>query len=312
MSALIERVPPLRWTSGLLRRVGLDGPGLVIAVPVVWLLVFFLIPFLVVAKISVSEAAIARPPYLPIWEWDGLRLIVNLNFENFAYLWQDPLYVRAYFFSIRVAFVSAVLALLIGYPMAYYIARSPEPRRTFLLMMVVLPFWTSFLLRVYAWQGFLRSNGVINNFLIWIGAIDTPIVMLQTNFAVYLGIVYTYLPFMILPLYATLVKLEESLLEASADLGARPMATFFHVTLPLSMPGIIAGFMLVFIPAIGEFVIPELLGGPDTLMIGRVLWNEFFSNRDWPVASAVAIAMLVAVVVPIMILKSVQARVEED
>lgn len=312
MSALIERVPPLRWTADLLRRIGLDGPGLVIAVPVVWLLVFFLIPFLVVAKISVSEAAIARPPYLPIWEWDGLRLIVNLNFENFAYLWQDPLYVRAYFFSIRVAFVSAVLALLIGYPMAYYIARSPEPRRTFLLMMVVLPFWTSFLLRVYAWQGFLRSNGVINNFLIWIGAIDTPIVMLQTNFAVYLGIVYTYLPFMILPLYATLVKLEESLLEASADLGARPMATFFHVTLPLSMPGIIAGFMLVFIPAIGEFVIPELLGGPDTLMIGRVLWNEFFSNRDWPVASAVAIAMLVAVVVPIMILKGVQARVEED
>ena len=312
MSALIERVPPLRWTADLLRRIGLDGPGLVIAVPVVWLLVFFLIPFLVVAKISVSEAAIARPPYLPIWEWDGLRLIINLNFENFAYLWQDPLYVRAYFFSIRVAFVSAVLALLIGYPMAYYIARSPEPRRTFLLMMVVLPFWTSFLLRVYAWQGFLRSNGVINNFLIWIGAIDTPIVMLQTNFAVYLGIVYTYLPFMILPLYATLVKLEESLLEASADLGARPAATFFHVTLPLSMPGIIAGFMLVFIPAIGEFVIPELLGGPDTLMIGRVLWNEFFSNRDWPVASAVAIAMLVAVVVPIMILKGVQARVEED
>jgi putrescine transport system permease protein len=312
MSALIERVPPLRWTADLLRRIGLDGPGLVIAVPVIWLLVFFLIPFLVVAKISVSEAAIARPPYLPIWEWDGLRLIINLNFENFAYLWQDPLYVRAYFFSIRVAFVSAVLALLIGYPMAYYIARSPEPRRTFLLMMVVLPFWTSFLLRVYAWQGFLRSNGVINNFLIWIGAIDTPIVMLQTNFAVYLGIVYTYLPFMILPLYATLVKLEESLLEASADLGARPAATFFHVTLPLSMPGIIAGFMLVFIPAIGEFVIPELLGGPDTLMIGRVLWNEFFSNRDWPVASAVAIAMLVAVVVPIMILKGVQARVEED
>lgn len=312
MSALIERVPPLRWTADLLRRIGLDGPGLVIAVPVVWLLVFFLIPFLVVAKISVSEAAIARPPYLPIWEWDGLRLIINLNFENFAYLWQDPLYVRAYFFSIRVAFVSAVLALLIGYPMAYYIARSPEPRRTFLLMMVVLPFWTSFLLRVYAWQGFLRSNGVINNFLIWIGAIDTPLVMLQTNFAVYLGIVYTYLPFMILPLYATLVKLEESLLEASADLGARPAATFFHVTLPLSMPGIIAGFMLVFIPAIGEFVIPELLGGPDTLMIGRVLWNEFFSNRDWPVASAVAIAMLVAVVVPIMILKGVQARVEED
>ena len=312
MTGVLDRVPPLRWTGALLRRLGFSGRGLVVAAPVVWLLVFFLIPFLVVAKISLSESAIARPPYLPIWDWDGLMLNIRLNFENFAYLWQDPLYVKAYFFSIRVAFVSAVLALLIGYPMAYYIARSPEPRRTFLLMMVVLPFWTSFLLRVYAWQGFLRSNGVINNFLMWLGVIDQPLVMLQTNGAVYLGIVYTYLPFMILPLYATLVKLEESLLEASADLGAHPMTTFFHITLPLSMPGIIAGFMLVFIPAIGEFVIPELLGGPDTLMIGRVLWNEFFSNRDWPVASAVAIAMLVAVVAPIMIQKSVQARVEEE
>ncbi len=312
MTGVLDRVPPLRWTAALLRRLGFSGRGLVVAAPVLWLLVFFLIPFLVVAKISLSESAIARPPYLPIWDWDGLMLNIRLNFENFAYLWQDPLYVKAYFFSIRVAFVSAVLALLIGYPMAYYIARSPEPRRTFLLMMVVLPFWTSFLLRVYAWQGFLRSNGVINNFLMWLGVIDQPLVMLQTNGAVYLGIVYTYLPFMILPLYATLVKLEESLLEASADLGAHPMTTFFHITLPLSMPGIIAGFMLVFIPAIGEFVIPELLGGPDTLMIGRVLWNEFFSNRDWPVASAVAIAMLVAVVAPIMILKSVQARVEEE
>ena len=201
----------------------------------------------------------------------------------------------------KIAFVSAVLALLVGYPMAYFIARSPEPWRSLLLMLVILPFWTSFLLRVYAWQGFLRSNGVINNFLLWIGIIDQPLVMLQTDFAVYVGIVYTYLPFMILPLYANLVKLDESLLEASADLGARPLATFFHVTLPLSMPGVIAGFMLVFIPAIGEFVIPELLGGPDTLMIGRVLWDEFFSNRDWPVASAVAIAMLVVLVVPIML-----------
>jgi putrescine transport system permease protein len=166
-------------------------------------------------------------------------------------------------------------------------------------------------LRVYAWQGFLRSNGVVNNFLLWTGIIDTPLVMLQTDFAVYLGIVYTYLPFMILPLYATLVKLDENLLEASADLGGRPLVTFLHVTLPLSMPGVIAGFMLVFVPAIGEFVIPELLGGPDTLMIGRVLWNEFFSNRDWPVASAVAIAMLVVLVVPIMILRTVQARTEE-
>ncbi len=312
MAELIERMAPLRWTSGLLRRMGLQGRGLVIAVPMLWLLIFFLVPFLVVAKISVSEALIARPPYAPLFEWDGWRLNVILNVENFRYLWTDSLYINAYIFSIQVAFISAVIALLIGYPMAYFIARSPEPRRTFLLMMVILPFWTSFLLRVYAWQGFLRSNGVINNTLISLGIIDTPIQMLQTNFAVYLGIVYTYLPFMILPLYANLVKLEESLLEASADLGARPMATFFWVTLPLSLPGIVGGFMLVFIPAIGEFVIPELLGGPDTLMIGRVLWNEFFSNRDWPVASAVAIAMLVAVVVPIMILRSIQARLTEE
>ena len=217
---------------------------------------------------------------------------MTLNFGNFAYLFDDPLYLNAYLSSLKIAFISAVITLFIGYPIAYYIARSPQARRALLLTLVILPFWTSFLLRVYAWQGFLRSNGVINNFLLWAGIIDQPLVMLQTNFAVYLGIVYTYLPFMILPLYANLVKLDESLLEASADLGGRPLSTFFHVTLPLSMPGVIAGFMLVFVPAIGEFVIPELLGGPDTLMIGRVLWNEFFSNRDWPVASAVAIAML--------------------
>lgn len=311
MSDVIERIPPLRWTAALLRRLGLGGRGIVVAVPMLWLLVFFLIPFLVVAKLSVSEPAIAMPPYLPIWEWIESQLVVTLSFGNYAYLFDDPLYITAYFFSIRLAFISAVIALLIGYPIAYYIARQPEGPRSILLMLVILPFWTSFLLRVYAWQGFLRSNGVINNFLIWTGIIDQPLVLLQTNFAVYLGVVYTYLPFMILPLYANLVKLDEALLEASADLGARPLTTFLHVTLPLSMPGIIAGFMLVFVPAIGEFVIPELLGGPDTLMIGRVLWNEFFSNRDWPTASAVAIAMLVALVVPIMILRSAQQRTED-
>jgi putrescine transport system permease protein len=296
----------------LLRRLGLRGRTLVIAVPFLWLLVFFLIPFLVVAKISLSEPAIAMPPYVPLVEWDELRAILTLNFGNFAFLLDDPLYLNAYLSSLKIAFVSAVLALIVGYPMAYFIARSQDPWRSLLLMLVILPFWTSFLLRVYAWQGFLRSNGVINNFLLRTGLIDRPLVMLQTDFAVYLGIVYTYLPFMILPLYANLVKLDENLLEASSDLGGRPLATFLHVTLPLSMPGVIAGFMLVFVPAIGEFVIPELLGGPDTLMIGRVLWNEFFSNRDWPVASAVAIAMLVALVVPIMLLRSAQARVGEE
>ncbi|HLS59137.1 MAG TPA: ABC transporter permease subunit [Paracoccaceae bacterium] len=296
--------------GGLARRLGLGGRGAVIAVPLFWLLVFFLVPFLVVAKISLSEALIAQPPFAPLAEWDGLRLMLLLNFENFAYLWQDPLYLRAYGFSILIAFIAAFASLLIGYPMAYAIARSPEPRRTILLMLVILPFWTSFLLRVYAWQGFLRSTGTVNGFLIWTGIIDAPIQMLQTNFAVLLGIVYMYLPFMILPLYANIVKLDESLLEASADLGARASVTFLRVTLPLTLPGIVAGFMLVFIPAIGEFVIPELLGGPDTLMIGRVLWNEFFANRDWPVAAAVAIAMLVAVVVPIMFMRTLGERLE--
>ncbi len=312
MSGIIERVPPLRWTAAVLRWLGLDGRGLVIAVPLFWLLIFFLIPFLVVAKISLSEAAIAMPPYTPLLDWSDLTAVVTLDFNNFAFLFQDPLYLNAYLSSLKIAFISAVITLFVGYPIAYYIARSPEGRRAILLTLVVLPFWTSFLLRVYAWQGFLRSNGVINNFLLWAGIIDQPLVMLQTNFAVYVGIVYTYLPFMILPLYANLVKLDESLLEASADLGGRPLSTFFHVTLPLSMPGVIAGFMLVFVPAIGEFVIPELLGGPDTLMIGRVLWNEFFSNRDWPVASAVAIAMLVILVIPIMLLRNAQAKTEES
>jgi putrescine transport system permease protein len=311
----MSRTAPVSARRSIVRRMlaglGLGGRALVIAVPLVWLAIFFLIPFLVVAKISVSEPMIAQPPYAPLTEWDGWRLMLTVNLENFQYLWEDTLYLNAYLFSIRVAFVSALLALLVGYPMAYFIARAQEPMRTLLLMLVILPFWTSFLLRVYAWQGFLRSNGVVNNTLMSLGVIDSPIQMLQTDFAVYLGIVYTYLPFMILPLYANLVRLDESLLEASADLGGRPLTTFLQITLPLSLPGIVAGFMLVFIPAIGEFVIPELLGGPDTLMIGRVLWNEFFLNRDWPVASAVAIAMLVAVVVPIMILRSVQARLAE-
>lgn len=312
MSAAAPQNALWRWTAAPLTRIGVTGRGLVIMVPLLWLLVFFLVPFVVVAKISLSEPLIAQPPYSPLTTWDGLRLTLNLNFENYAFLLDDPLYLNAYMFSIRTAFVSAALALLIGYPMAWFIARSPEPRRTFLLTLVILPFWTSFLLRVYAWQGFLRGNGVINNFLMSTGIIDTPLVMLQTNFAVYLGIVYTYLPFMILPLYANLVKLDDSLLEASADLGARPVATFFHVILPLSMSGVIAGFMLVFVPAIGEFVIPELLGGPNTLMIGKVLWNEFFSNRDWPVASSVAIVMLIVVVVPFMLLRNAQAKAEAE
>lgn len=297
-------VAPIRR---LCLRLGLTGRGLVIAVPTLWLLVFFLIPFLVVTKISLSEPAIARPPYLPVWEWmDGI-LSIHLNFNNYLFLFEDPLYFAAYFESVKIAAGSTFLTLLIGYPMAYLIARSSPSQRNLLLMAVILPFWTSFLLRVYAWIGFLGTNGIINNILLKTGLIGDPIVMLQTDFAVYVGIVYTYLPFMILPLYANLVKLDQSYIEAASDLGARPATIFFTVTLPLSLSGILAGSMLVFIPAVGEFVIPSLLGGPDTLMIGKVLWNEFFSNRDWPVASAVAIVMLFVLVIPIMLLRKAQA-----
>ncbi len=314
-AAATQTVKARPWSliARALGHVGISGRTLVIAAPTLWLLIFFLIPFAVVAKIALSEITLASPPYLPILEWtaDG-RMIVTLNFGNFQFLLDDPLYISAYLSSIKIAAFSTLIALLIAYPMAYFIARSSERYRNILLMLVILPFWSSFLLRVYAWIGFLKSNGVINNFLMSTGIISDPLPMLQTDFAVYVGIVYTYLPFMILPLYTNLVKLDEALLEAAADLGARPMTTFFTVTLPLSLPGIIAGSMLVFIPAIGEFVIPALLGGPDTLMIGRVLWDEFFSNRDWPVASAVAIAMLIAVVLPIMFMRNVEANIAGD
>lgn len=298
-------------TASLLKRLGFSGRGLVIAVPTLWLLVFFLIPFLVVLKISVAEPLIARPPYSPLFEQspDG-SWSINVVWSNYAYLWEDSLYIKSYLSSIKIAFGSTIFALLLGYPMAYYIARSPEPKRSLLLLLVILPFWTSFLLRVYAWIGILKGNGLLNNLLISIGIINEPLVIMQTDIAVYIGIVYTYLPFMILPLYANLVKLDDTLLEASADLGAGPITTFLRITIPLSLPGIIAGCMLVFIPAIGEFVIPALLGGPDTLMIGKVLWSEFFNNRDWPVASAVAIAMLFVVVLPIMLWRRKQS-VEE-
>ncbi len=288
------------------------GRALVIGVPLWWLIIFFLIPFAVVAKISFSEAVIARPPYTPLISWTSEgALLLKLNLANYGYLLEDSLYLSAYLSSIKVAFFSTLIALLVSYPMAYYIARAPERKRNILLMLVILPFWTSFLLRVYAWIGILKGNGVINNVLMSLGITSDPIIMLQTNFAVYVGIVYTYLPFMILPLFTNLVKLDDALLEASADLGARPMTTFFKVVLPLSIPGMIAGSMLVFIPVIGEFVIPALLGGPDTLMIGKVLWNEFFSNRDWPVASAVAMVLLALLMIPIVMMRNAQAASAE-
>ena len=300
MSALTES-RAWRGTARGLGWLGVSGRTLVVAVPMLWLLLFFLVPFFVLGRISLADPMLARPPYTPLFDRgpDGsLEILADL--ENYWLLWSDSLYRNAYLSSIGIAFTSTVFALLIGYPIAYYIARAPEPRRTILLLLVILPFWTSFLLRVYAWMGFLQREGLINNFLLWMGVIDAPLIMMQTTFAVQVGIVYTYLPFMILPLYANLTKIDVAYYEAAADLGAAPVVTFLTVTLPLSVPGIIAGCMLVFIPAIGEYVIPALLGGPDTLMIGRVLWDEFFSARDWPMAAAVAIVMLFLVVLPVM------------
>ena len=312
---LVRLFEPVMHTSlgnsvaRLLRAAGVTGRNAVIAVPLLWLLLFFLIPFVIVLKISFAEYATAIPPYTDLIQWgDDALMSIKLNFGNYLYLVEDDLYVAAYLNSARIALVSTVMCLLIGYPMAYAIARSSPANRNILLMLVILPFWTSFLLRVYAWMGILKNNGIINNLLMGMGIIDEPIVMMQTDFAVYLGIIYSYLPFMILPLYANLEKLDVNLLEAAADLGCKPFKAFLLITLPLSLPGIIAGSMLVFIPAVGEFVIPSLLGGPDTLMIGRVLWDEFFNNRDWPVASAVAIAMLVFLVIPIMLFQHYQNR----
>jgi putrescine transport system permease protein len=281
---------------------------LVTALPYGWMVLFFAVPFLIVLKISFAEMAIAMPPYTSLFEYADQVLSVRLNFGNFAYLWEDSLYLRAYLGSLQIAAISTLLCLLIGYPLAYAIARMSPATRNICLMLVVLPSWTSLLIRVYAWVGLLKSNGVINNFLLWLGVIDQPLVMLNTPLAVYIGVVYAYLPFMVLPLYANLVKHDLRLLEASSDLGARPWRTFLQVTLPLSRAGIVAGAMLVFIPAVGEFVIPELLGGSQTLMIGRVLWQEFFNNRDWPVASAVAVVMLLLLIVPIMLFHHYQSR----
>ncbi len=279
------------------------------ALPYVWLLLFFVAPFLIVLKISFSDVDLAIPPYKPLLEWTAKNAVaVKLNFNNYAFLFTDELYLKAFVNSIKVALVSTVLCLLIGYPMAYGIARSKPVTRNILLLLVILPFWTSLLLRVYAWIGLLKANGVINNILMSLGLIHEPLVMLYTQFAMYVGIVYSYLPFLILPLYANLEKMDWQLLEAAQDLGCKPYQAFYKITLPLSRNGILAGSMLVFIPAVGEFVIPALLGGPNALMIGRILWDEFFSNRAWPVASAVAILMLIMLVPFMMWYQSVQAR----
>ncbi|NLC22618.1 MAG: ABC transporter permease subunit [Halomonadaceae bacterium] len=288
------------------------GRGWVVAVPLVWLTLFFLLPFGIVLKISLSEAAIAVPPYGPIFDYANQTLQIFISFGNYLFLGTDTLYVSAYWGSVKIALISTVLCLLLGYPMAYAMARAPGHWQLVLLLLVMLPSWTSFLIRVYAWMGILSNNGLINNLLLWAGLIESPIRMLNTNFAVVLGIVYAYLPFMVLPLYANLTRLDGTLLEAAADLGSRKFDTFLRVTLPLSKGGIIAGSMLVFVPAVGEYVIPELLGGPDTVMIGKVLWEEFFHNRDWPVASALAMVMLALLIVPIVLFHRYQSRELEE
>jgi len=285
-------------------------------IPFVWLLALFLVPFLIVFKISLSDIALARPPYMPQLDLSaglaGIRAFISeLDFENFVFLTTDDLYWKAYLSSLRIAFTATILTLLVGYPVAYAMARAPEHWRPTLLMLVILPFWTSFLIRVYAWMGILGQEGYLNQILLWTGLISEPLNILNTNTAVYIGIVYTYLPFMILPIYAALDRMDGSLIEAAEDLGCSRTTAFWLVTLPLSRPGVTAGCFLVFIPTIGEFVIPYLLGGSNTLMIGKVLWDEFFANRDWPVASAVAVVLLLILIVPIIFFQKNQQRQAE-
>ncbi|MBU4528917.1 MAG: ABC transporter permease subunit [Hoeflea sp.] len=290
---------------------------LVIIIPYVWLLVFFLVPFGIVFKISLSEPVMSMPPYAPTFDMaDGISGFIDglkqLSFSNYLWLTEDALYINAYISSITIAFISTVLTLLIGFPLAYGMARAPTSLRPTLLMLVILPFWTSFLIRVYAWIGILKPEGLLNQFLMYLGLIDTPLIILNTNTAVYIGIVYSYLPFMVLPIYAALEKMDYTLIEAAQDLGCPPITAFWKITFPLAIPGIVAGCMLVFIPAVGEFVIPDLLGGSRTLMIGKTLWSEFFNNRDWPVSSAVAVLLLLILVIPIMLFQQAQAKAQES
>lgn len=287
----------------------------VILIPYLWLFVLFLLPFMIVFKVSLSEYALAIPPYTPRLDlalgwtafWESFS---QLSFANYIWLTEDSLYLNAYVSSVKIALVSTFFTLLIGYPMAYGMAQAPSKYRPILLMLVILPFWTSFLIRVYAWIGILKPEGLLNQLLDFLGLIDEPLIILNTPIAVYIGIVYSYLPFMVLPLYSALERMDHSLIEAARDLGCTRIKAFWLITFRLSVPGILAGSLLVFIPSMGEFVIPDLLGGSDTLMIGKTLWNEFFSNRDWPVSSAVAIVLLLILVVPIVWFQQVQARSE--
>lgn len=295
-------------TQWPVRRFNLTGRTAVVAGPFVWLLLFFLVPFILVVKISFADQQLGIPPYTELTSYADGIIHVALDLSHYAFLLQDSLYFATYVNSVMVAAISTLLCLLLGYPMAYYVALSNPATRNILMMGVMLPFWTSFLIRVYAWIGILKNNGLLNNFLMSIGIIHAPLELYHTNTAVYIGMVYSYLPFLVMPLYAHLVKMDLTLLEAAYDLGAKPWKAFLQITLPLSRNGIIAGCLLVFIPAVGEYVIPELLGGANTLMIGRVMWNEFFDNADWPMASAVTCAMVLLLLVPMALFQHYQAK----
>src|SRR5712692_3190301 len=289
------------------------GARLVVLVPYLWLAVFFLVPFLIVLKISLSHTAIAQPPYTPVLDpaagWEGVKeLFAGLSLENYAFIGSDWLYLASYLKSLEVAALSTLLLLLIGFPLAYGMARAPRRWQPALFMLVVLPFWTSFLIRIYAWVNILQRDGLLNQVLLALRIVDEPPAWLSTDTAVYIGIVYSYLPFMVLPIYATLEKMDETLIEAAADLGCPNWKAFWLVTLPLSRPGVVAGALLCFIPIVGEFVIPDLLGSSQTMMIGQTLWTEFFANKDWPVASAVAVVLLCLLVVPIAVYQQMQVR----
>lgn len=272
---------------------------IMLALPWAWAALLFLLPLAVILKISLAETAVGVPPYTPLFDHGALQA----TFANYRDVFADSFYIGAYAGSLKIAGLATLLAVLAGYPMAYAIARAPEHRRGMLLLLVTLPFWTSLLIRIYAWIGLLRPGGVINAALESLGVIDEPLRLINTTGAVCLGMVYAYLPFMVLPLYARLERLDPALTEAASDLGARPWRAFLAVTLPLSLPGVIAGALLVFIPCVGEFVIPDLLGGPDTAMIGKVLWSEFFSSRDWPLSAALTVVMMAVLVIPILLLQ---------
>jgi putrescine transport system permease protein len=289
------------------------GARLIVLVPYLWLATFFLLPFLIVVKISLSHTAIAQPPYTPVFDpaagWESLKKFFSaLSFANYAFLGSDWLYLASYLKSLEVAAGSTLLLLLIGFPLAYGMARAPRRWQPVVFVLVVLPFWTSFLIRIYAWINILQRDGLLNQLLLALRIVDTPPAWLSTDTAVYIGIVYSYLPFMVLPIYATLEKMDETLIEAAADLGCPNWKAFWLVTLPLSRPGVIAGALLCFIPIVGEFVIPDLLGSSQTMMIGQTLWTEFFGNKDWPVASAVAVVLLCLLVVPIVIYQQMETR----